>query len=80
MAEDDGFQKRGNLIRINDRDEIEWVEGLTVSDLLKQLGYNFPRMLTVVKIDGQVVPHEEYPSRTIPNGADVRVVTLIAGG
>ena len=68
------------MIRVNDRDDVEWIQGLTVSDLLERLRYNFPRMLTVVKIDGQVVPHEEYPTRPIPDGADVRVVTLIAGG
>jgi len=68
------------LIRVNHRDEIEWAEGLTVSDLLERLRYNFPPMLTVVKIDGQVVPHEEYPTRAIPDGADVRVISLIAGG
>ncbi len=68
------------MIRVNDRDEVEWAEGMTVSALLERLRYNFPRMLTVIKIDGQVVPHEHYPTRTIPDGAEVRVITLIAGG
>jgi len=68
------------LIRVNNRDEVEWVEGLTVSELLERLRYRFPRMLTVVKIDGDVVPYEHYPTRTIPDGADVQVVSLIAGG
>ena len=68
------------MIRVNNRDEVEWVEGLMVSELLERLHYSFPRMLTVVKIDGEVVPHEHYPTRAIPDGADVQVIGLIAGG
>jgi sulfur carrier protein len=66
------------MIRVNDRDEIEWEEGLTVSDLLERFRYTFVHI--IVKIDGQVIPREEYPTRTIPDGADVRVIHLIAGG
>jgi sulfur carrier protein len=66
------------MIRVNDRDEIEWEDSLTVSDLLERFRYTFVHI--VVKIDGEVIPREEYPTRTIPDGADVRVIHLIAGG
>jgi sulfur carrier protein len=66
------------MIRVNDRDEIAWEEGLTVSTLLERLRYTFPHI--VVKIEGRAVPPEEYPTRAIPDGADVRVIHLIAGG
>jgi len=66
------------MIRLNDRDEIEWEEGLTVSGLLERLRYTFPHI--IVKIDGEVIPREDYPTCTIPDGADVRVIHLIAGG
>ena len=66
------------MIRVNNRDEIAWEEGLTVSALLERFRYTFPHI--IVKIDGEVVPREEYPTRTIPDGADVRVIHLIAGG
>ncbi len=66
------------MIRVNDRDEIEWEEGLTVSALLARFRYTFPHI--IVKIDGQLVRREEYPTRAIPDGADVRVIHLIAGG
>ena len=66
------------MIRINDRDEVSWEEGLTVSDLLERLRYTFPHI--IVKVDGDIVPREEYDIRTIRNGADVRVIHLIAGG
>jgi thiamine biosynthesis protein ThiS len=66
------------MIRLNDRDEIEWEEGLTVSGLLERLRYTFPHI--IVKIDGKVIPREDYPTCAIPDGADVRVIHLIAGG
>jgi sulfur carrier protein len=66
------------VIRVNNRDEVEWEEGMTVSDLLERMRYTFPHI--IVKVDGEVVPREEYPTRTIPDGADVRVIHLIAGG
>ena len=66
------------MILVNNRDEIVWEEGLAVSGLLERFRYTFPHI--IVKIDGEVVPREEYPTRTIPDGADVRVIHLIAGG
>jgi len=66
------------VIRVNNRDEVEWEEGLTVSGLLERFRYTFPHI--IVSINGEVVPREEYPTRVIPNGADVRVIHLIAGG
>ena len=66
------------MIRINNRDEVTWVEGLTVAGLLEQLRFTYPHL--VVKIDGEVIPDEAFPTRTIPNGADVWVIHLIAGG
>ena len=66
------------MIRVNDRDEIEWEEGLTVSALLERLHYTFVHI--IVKIEGEVIPRVEYSTRTIPDGADVWVIHLIAGG
>ena len=66
------------MIRVNNRDEIEWEEEVTVSALLTRFRYTFPHI--IVSINGEVIPREEYPARTIPDGADVRVIHLIAGG
>ncbi len=66
------------MIRVNNRDEIEWQEGLTVSGLLELFRYTFPDI--IVKINGELVRREEYPTRLIPDGADVRVIHMIAGG
>lgn len=66
------------MIRVNNRDEIAWEEGLTVSALLEQFHYTFPHI--IVKIDGQVIPPVEHSTCVISDGADVQVIHLIAGG
>jgi len=66
------------MIRVNNRDETVWEEGLTVSDLLERFRYTFPHI--IVKVDGEVVSPEVYQVRVLPDGADVRVIHLIAGG
>jgi sulfur carrier protein len=66
------------MIRVNDRDELEWEAGLTITGLLHRFRYTFPHI--VVTIDGEVIPPQEYPEQTVPEGADVRVIHLIAGG
>jgi sulfur carrier protein len=66
------------LIRVNDRTEVEWEERMTVSALLERLNYTFPHI--IVKVNGDLVRREEYDTRAIPDGADVRVIHLIAGG
>ena len=66
------------MILVNNRDEVEWEEGLTVSALLERFRYTFPHI--IVKVDGEVVSRDEYPTRTIPDAADVWVIHLIAGG
>ncbi|RLC98251.1 MAG: thiamine biosynthesis protein ThiS [Chloroflexi bacterium] len=66
------------MIRINDRDEIEWEKGLTISGLLERFRYTFAHI--IVKINGEVIPRKQYPTRAIPDDADVWVIHLIAGG
>ena len=70
--------KENGVILVNNRDKVEWEEGLTVSALLERFRYTFPHI--IVKINGEVIPREQYPTRTIPDDADVWVIHLIAGG
>ena len=65
-------------ILVNNRDEVEWEPGLTVSALLERFRYTFPHI--IVKVNGEVIPRQDYPTSVIPDGADVRVIHLIAGG
>ena len=40
--------------------------------------YTFPHI--VVAVNGTLVRHDAYDTTTVPDGADVRVVHLMAGG
>lgn len=66
------------MITVNRRDRLPWREDMTVSDLLDRLRYTFPRV--VVTIDGVLVPHHAYNDTQVPDGADIRVIHLMAGG
>jgi sulfur carrier protein len=66
------------MIRVNDKFEVEWEEGTTVARLLERLNFSFP--LVIVSIDGALVTKDEYASRQIPDGAQVKVLHLVAGG
>jgi thiamine biosynthesis protein ThiS len=58
--------------------ETAWRPGLTVQQLLKDLGNNFP--IVVVKIDGKPVPKKEFDTFEIPDDVEVSTVDIIAGG
>lgn len=66
------------MVRVNQRDELEWEPGLTVARLLERMNYIYPHM--VVRVNGVVVEEETYADYPIPDGAEVSVIHLIAGG
>jgi thiamine biosynthesis protein ThiS len=66
------------MIRVNDKFEVAWEEGMTVTELLKRLKFSFP--LIIVSVDGVLVPKEEYATRQIPDRAEVKVLHMTAGG
>jgi sulfur carrier protein len=64
-------------IKVNTQ-EIEWIRGETIAQLLERMRYTFP--LVVVKIDGQVIAKADYQSIKIPDDCIVEVIHLISGG
>ena len=66
------------MIRINDRDEIEWQEGMTVAHLLQVCRFTSPKIADFVQ--GELVRREDYAQYPVPDGADVKVLHLIGGG
>jgi sulfur carrier protein len=65
------------MIRVNG-EPLDYAVGITVADVLKLRNYTF-RMLAVW-IDGALVPRTAYASTAVPDGADVQVLHMIAGG
>ena len=66
------------MITINNRDKLEWRDGMTVQDLLDEMGYSYT--LITVTVDDHLVPEEEYGNYAIQDGADVGVFHLAHGG
>ena len=66
-----------NQITVNN-ETISWKENMTVDDVLKAMNYTF--RLIIVKINGELVKREDYQNQTVPDGAEVKVIHLIAGG
>lgn len=66
------------MITVNDRDRVEWREGMTVQDLLDEMGYDY--VLITVTVEGTLVPEDEYAALALPDGARVGVFHLAHGG
>ena len=66
------------MLIINDRDKLDWREGMTVQDLLDAFGYNY--VLITITVNGTLVPREEWARYRIPDEAAVGVFHLAHGG
>jgi thiamine biosynthesis protein ThiS len=64
-------------IKVN-QETIDWEENLTVVRVLKIMNYTFK--MIVVKVNGELVKKEDYDTKIIPEGAEVQIIHLIAGG
>jgi thiamine biosynthesis protein ThiS len=65
------------MIRVGGK-EHPWREGMTVADLLKEL--NDPYSYAVVRIDGRVISRPNFEKTAIPDGAEIFLIPMIAGG
>jgi thiamine biosynthesis protein ThiS len=66
------------MLIVNNRDKIEWHDGMTVRDVLKAMNYDYA--LITVTVNGTVVMDEQYAAFPVPDGADVSVFHLAHGG
>ena len=66
------------MIRVNDKFDIEWHEGMTVNSILEVLKFTFPTI--IVSVNGKVVPKSEFGATRIEDNDKVKVIHLIAGG
>ena len=66
------------MITVNNRDKLEWREGMTVQDLLDEMGYSYT--LITVTVGDHLVPEEEWDHFVLEDGADVGVFHLAHGG
>lgn len=66
------------MVRVNDKWDIPWQQGMTIRVLLDLCGFSHSHL--VVSVGGELVPPDEYENRQVPDGAEVRVVHVIGGG
>ncbi len=65
------------MITVNG-EEFEWKEGMTIRDILDAKKYTFPML--VVSVNGEVVLRDLWDEFQVPDGADVKVIHMMAGG
>jgi len=66
------------MILVNNKEKLEWHEGMTVQDVLDRMGYIYPRI--TVSVNNHLVLREDYETYTVPDNADVKVFHLAHGG
>lgn len=66
------------MIIINNRDKLQWKEGMTVQNLLDEMGYDYT--LITVTVDDELVPEEDYDHFELDDNANVIVFHLAHGG
>ena len=65
------------MIKIKD-EEIPWREGITVADVLRQVGDPYP--YAVVRVNDRSVSRPDFERTTVPDGAELFPIPMIAGG
>ncbi len=65
------------MINVNGQ-QSEWFRGITISDVIKEKNYIFP--LLISRINGILIPRDEYNSTVIPDEATVDIIHLMSGG
>ena len=65
------------MIQVSDN-TVAWYEGMTISDLLDELGDPYP--YAVVRINQTYVSRPNFGQTTIPDNAEVFLIPMIAGG
>lgn len=58
--------------------EHPWHEGMTVADLLRELGTSYP--YAVVRVNDKVISRPHFEKATIPDHAEIYLVPMISGG
>ncbi|MGM0653322.1 MAG: sulfur carrier protein ThiS [Bacillota bacterium] len=66
------------MITVNNKEKLDWHEGMTVQDVLDRMGYVLTTI--TVSVNDQLVQEEDYTTYEIPDNASVNVFHLAHGG
>ncbi len=65
------------MIKIKEK-SIQWREGMTVTDLLKDL--DDPQHYAVVKINNKYISRPDFKKTMIPDNSEIFLIPMVAGG
>jgi len=65
------------MIRVNNK-EVEWKEGLTISDILKNMEITCPQY--IVSVNDHRIPSDEHDVYCIEDHSKIRVLYICHGG
>jgi sulfur carrier protein ThiS len=65
------------MVRVDGK-ECYWRDGITVADLLEELGDPYP--YPAVRIRDRLISRPDFERATVPKGAEVYLIPLISGG
>lgn len=66
------------MITVNNMHKLEWKKGMTVADIMEELGYNYALITTTV--NDEYVDPDSYDTYEVPDGADVKAIHIAHGG
>ncbi|MBI5529088.1 MAG: sulfur carrier protein ThiS [Deltaproteobacteria bacterium] len=66
------------MIVVNNRDKLDWREGMTVQDVLNAMRFDYA--LIVVSVNGAQVEKDAFATHPVPDGASVQVIHIAHGG
>ena len=66
------------MIRVNDKLDVAWEQGMTVARLLEACRFTSPKI--AVFVEGELVRREQYETYPVADGTAVKVLHLIGGG
>ncbi len=66
------------MILVNQRDKVEWRDGMVVRDVMNAMAWDY--VLIVVTVNGEHVDADDYDSFPVPDDADVRIIHIAHGG
>lgn len=58
--------------------KIPWRQRMTVADLLEELGDPYP--YAVVRIGGRIICRPDFENTPVPDGSEVFLIPMVAGG
>jgi thiamine biosynthesis protein ThiS len=65
------------VIRVRGKD-YRWRQGMTVADLLKEIGDPYP--YAVVRINEKAISKPHFETALVPDNSEVYLIPMIAGG